>query len=80
MVLVAQEWMDQAVHSVPWEAKMGEAPRGLSAAEFWLRPSGSSLFHSLSRLLKLGSCFLAAFPAVRGARKSLKSNFLPKSG
>lgn len=77
MVLVAQEWMDQAVHSVPWEAKMGEAPL---LQKFWLRPSGSSLFHSLSRLLKLGSCFLAAFPAVRGARKSLKSNFLPKSG
>lgn len=33
MVLAAQEWMGQAMHSVPWEVKVGEAPQGLTAAE-----------------------------------------------
>lgn len=33
MVLAAQEGMDPAMLSVPWEAKMGKAPQGLAAAE-----------------------------------------------
>lgn len=84
MVLAAQEWVDQAMHSVPCEAKMGEAPQGLSAAEILDETLREQLVPlavcSLTLLQNLGSCFLAVFPAVRGARKSLRSNFLPKSG
>lgn len=84
MVLAAQEGLDQAMHSVPREAMMGEAPQSPSAAE-----SLGEIFReqlvplavcSLTLLQELRLCFLAAFPAVKAARKSLKSNFLPKSG
>lgn len=81
-MLAAQEGMDQAMLSVPWEAKTGEAPQGLAAAESLDEPLGQQLVPlavcSLTLLRELGSCFLAVFPAVRGARKSLKSDFLPK--
>lgn len=79
MVLAAQEGMDQAM---PSQAKRGEAPQGPTAVRGWVSPSGSSSSHCLlpDPLQELESCFLTVFPAVRGARKSSKSNFLPESG
>lgn len=81
MVLAAQELMDWAMHS---EAKRGEAAQGPTAAESLGETLEEQLVPltlcSLTFLQELGSCFLTVFPAVKGARKSLKSNFLPKSG
>lgn len=84
MVLAAQEGMDEAMHSVPGWAVMGEAPQGPSAAQSLGETLGEQLVPlavcPLTLLQELRSCFLAVSPAVKGARKSLKSNFLPKSG
>lgn len=81
-MLAAQEEVDQAMHSVPQEEKRGAAPQGPTAAESLGETLGEQLVPlmvcSLTLLQEPGSCSLAVLPAVRGARKSLKSNFLPK--
>lgn len=71
--------MDQAMHS---EAKREGDPQGPTAAENLGETLKEQLvlltLCSLTLLQELSSCFLTVFPAVRRARKSLKSNFLPK--
>lgn len=75
MVLAAQEGMDQAMHSVPWEEKRGAAPQDATAAESLGETLGEQLVPlmvcSLSLLQELGLCFLAVLPAER-SQKELK--------